>query len=267
MSRLFPGGFLNAVIVASWYASGAHGQIAEPADAAQSAESVLRRGGIKDPRSDIEAFHNAKMAMLDEMTQVKAKAAAGGSQAQREAVDLWQKRNAVRMRAIQQHAIALANGRPAVESAPLEQADLPANVSAEVKALLAQRVRDYNDQVAADQRRREFPGQADAILKDSSKGKDEGLALQMNLAQSVADKEMHKPFLPAPQIEIPAGVSAEVRALLAERNALLSERTDAQARHPLREGQTQGDWLLDWYQTKSDRLQNLRQKAAQAAEK
>ena len=267
MSVRFPGGLLSAAFFFLWFAAGAHGQIAGHAQAAQSPESVPKRDGAKDARSDIEAFHQAKMALLEEMAQVKAKAAANGSQAQREAVDLWQKRNAARMQAIQQHAVAIANGRPAVEPAPLEPADLPANVRAEVKALLEQRVRDYNDQVATGRRLGEFPGQSEAILKDSSKRKDDGQALGMKLAQSVADQGMRQPFLPAPQIEIPAGVSAEVRALLAERNALLSERADAQARHPLREGQTQEDWLLNWYKTKSDHLQNLRQKAQQAAEK
>ena len=258
---------LLAVISVLQTASVAFGDSAKPSNISEAAKPASAHEGANDGRPEIEAFHNAKMAMLEEMAQVKAKAAAGGSQAQREAVDLWQKRNAARMQAIQQDAVAIANRRSAVEPAPLEQPDLPTNVSAEVKALLEQRVRDYNDQVATGRRLGEFRGQSEAIPEDSSKKRDEGQALGMKLAQPVADQGMRQPFLPPPQIEIPAGVSAEVRALLAERNALLSERADAQARHPLRERQTQEDWLLNWYKTKSDRLQNLRQKAQQAAEK
>lgn len=267
MSRRLPGGFLNAVILASLFASGAHGQITEPADAAQAAESALKRTGIKDARAEIEAFHDAKMAMLEEMAQVKTKAAAGGSQAQREAVELWQKRNAARMQTIQRQALAIANGRPEVEPAPLEQADLPANVSAEVKALLEQRVRDYNDQVATDTLAEKFPAQSDAIHKDRDRRNNEKFAAATKLAQSVADKLGKQPLLLPPQIEIPIGVSTEVRALLAERNVLLTERAEAQAKHPLRKGQTQADWLLNWYKTKSDRLQSIQQKAQQAAGK
>ena len=267
MSARFCGSLFSAAFGLLWLAVGAHGQGAGQAKAGQAADSVAKRDGSTDARSEIEAFHNAKMALLEEMAQVKAKAAAGGSQAQREAVESWQKGNEARMQAIQQQAVAIANGRRAVEPLPVGEADFPANVSEDVKALVKQRARDYNDQVATDRRLRESPGQADAISKSASKVKDDGEALRVKLAQAVADQGMRQPFVPALEMEIPDGVSAEVRALLAERNALLRERAEAQARQPLRDGQTQEDWLLKWNRTKSDRLQNLQQKAQQAAEK
>ncbi len=264
------GCLIGAAVILLCVVGRAHAQEAGNAKAGQAtdaADAVAKRDGATDAQAEMEAFHHAKMALLGEMAEVRAKAAAGGAQAQREAVDQWQKVNEGRMQAIQQQAVAMANARGTVEAAPVGQPDLPENISAEVKALLQQRTRDYNDRVATDRRLRESPKQADAILKNAAKGREDGEVLRIKLAQAVADQGMRQPFIPVPQMEIPDGVSAEVRALLVERNALLAERAAAQAREPLRAGQTQADWLAEWHRAKPDRLQNLRQKAQQAAEK
>ena len=228
----------------------------------------LRAGESKDDaerRAQIEEFHNARMAMLEEMAQVRAKVG-GDAKMQRQAVDLWQNENGARIQAIQQQALAIANSQPVAKPQPIPPVELPRNASEELKAFLLERTRLYNEEIAVNERSEQSPGQSDAILKDWQKRKDARLASQMKLAQALADKSGMEPLLPPPQIEIPPGVSREIRELLIERNTLLNERADAQAKQPLREGQTQADWLMKWYNAKPERFRNLQQKAQQAAE-
>lgn len=191
------------------------GQFPAESERTTTTDAVLER------RAQIEEFHNAKMAMLEEMAQARAQVAKGGAKAQREAVEQWQKQNAVRMQAIQEQASIIASTQPAVKPAPLEQVELPENATEEVKGLLNQRALLYNGEIAVNERMEKFPGQSDAILKDWHKKRDADRVLLRKLAQAVAEKSARQPFLTVPQTEIPAGVRPEVRALLIERNALL----------------------------------------------
>lgn len=238
-----------------------NGQVPAGSEKAQTEKASSER------RAQIEEFHNAKAAMLEEVAQIRSKTKEGGAKAQREAVELWQKQNAARMDAVRQQAVALADAQAQALPTFGGQLEIPQNASEEVKAFLIQRARIYGESIAIEEQLKNSPQQSDAIMKDRDKRLPGALALQSQLARAVAGGAQQKVIQIPPQAQIPLGASPEVQALLNERNALLDELAKAQMKRPTGDGQTHEQWLLNWYGSQSERLRSIQQKAEQASQK
>ena len=237
-----------------------------PAAQEKTAAAARQKTALPAARSAAEEFHAAKLAAFGEMQQAKNQAAARGAdgKGQREAGLQWEKENAPRLDALRQQAQALAASAPEPARQPAAMPELPPGTPEEVRALLAHRVRTWNAQAAVEQQAGADPARAEALRRDWNSGADARQAEQALLAKAAAEKSAATP-LPVPlPMEIPAGVTPEVRALLEARNAVFAARAAAKQAEaePLRKNM--GVLLDQARQAERAAAQALQQKAAEA---
>lgn len=183
-------------------------------------------------RQKTEEYHAGSIAIATELNAARESARLAGPKAELDAIMDWHRKNAARIEAVRRQCAEIAAAAPAVERLVLETVPVPGDASPEMVALLVERGRLRNREIAVDAEIAASPVQADAIR---ARWNAEILASQAEQGPRLAAIQAQAAKMGPgawPQPLIPLDASPELAAFLRERHSALRARLEAEKENP-----------------------------------